>query len=93
MKRFIIERKLPGAGKMTTEELQAISKTSVAVISILGKPYTWIQSFVTEDKIYCIHEAENENDIREHSKCANFPVNTIEEIKAVIDPTTGDRLQ
>jgi len=93
MKRFIIERKLPGAGKMTTEELQAISKTSVAVISILGKPYTWIQSFVTEDSIYCIHEAENEDDIREHAKCGNFPINTIEEIKAVIDPTTGDHLQ
>lgn len=89
MKKYIIERKLPGAGKMSVEELQAISKTSVAVISILGKPYTWIQSFVTEDKIYCIHEAENEDDIREHAKCGNFPVNTIEEIKVVIDPTTG----
>lgn len=89
MKRFIIERYLPGAGKMTAEELQAISKTSVAVISILGKPYTWIQSFVTEDKIYCIHEAENEDDIREHAKCGNFPVNTVEEIKAVIDPATA----
>ena len=90
MKRFIIERKLPGAGNMTTEELQAISKTSVAVISILGKPYTWIQSFVTDDRIYCIHEAENEDDIREHAKCGNFPVNTVEEIRAVIDPTTAD---
>jgi Protein of unknown function (DUF4242) len=90
MKKFIIERKLPGAGKMTAEELQAISKTSVAVISVLGKSYTWIQSFVTDDKIYCIHEAENEDDIREHAKCGNFPVDTIEEIKAVIDPTTGD---
>ena len=93
MKRFIIERKLPGAGKMTDEELQAISKTSNAVISILGKPYTWIQSFVTEDKIYCIHEAANEDDIREHAKCGNFPVNTIEEIKAVIGPKTGDGWQ
>ena len=93
MKKYIIERNLPGAGNMTTEELQAISKTSVAVISILGKPYTWIQSFVTEDKIYCIHEAENEDDIREHAKCGNFPVNTIEEIKAVIGPKTGDGLQ
>ena len=93
MKRFIIERKLPGAGNMTAEELQAISKTSVAVISILGKPYTWIQSFVTDDRIYCIHEAENEDDIREHAKCGNFPINTVEEIKAVIDPTTADRLE
>jgi Protein of unknown function (DUF4242) len=90
MKRFIIERKLPGAGNMTTEELQAISKTSNAVISVLGKPYTWIQSFVTEDKIYCIHEAEREEDIREHAKCGNFPVTKIEEIKAVIGPATAD---
>ena len=93
MKKFVVERNLPGAGTLSPEELQAISKTSVAVISILGKPYTWVQSFVTEDKIYCIHEAENEDDIREHAKCGNFPVNTIEEIKAVIDPTTGDHLQ
>ena len=90
MKRFIIERKLPGAGKMSTEELQAISKTSVAVISVLGKPYVWVESFVTDDKIYCIHEAENEDAIREHAKCGNFPVDTIEEIKAVINPATGD---
>jgi hypothetical protein len=89
MKKFIVERKLPGAGNMTPEELQEISKTSVAVITILGKPYNWIQSFVTEDKIYCIHEAEDEEDIREHAKCGNFPVNEIKEIKAVISPATA----
>ncbi len=89
MKKFIVERKLPGAGNMTAEELKAISKTSVAVISVLGKPYTWVQSFITDDNIYCIHEAENEDNIREHAKCGNFPVNAIEEIKAVIDPTTA----
>jgi len=90
MKKFIIERKLPGAGNMTDEELIAISKTSVAVITVLDKPYKWIQSFVTEDKLYCIHEAEDENAIREHAKCGNFPVNKIEEIKAIIDPTTAE---
>ena len=90
MKRFIVERKLPGAGKLTAEELQAISKTSNAVISVMGKPYTWVESFVTEDKIYCIHEAENEDAIREHAKCGNFPVNTIEEVKTVIGPATGN---
>jgi hypothetical protein len=90
MKTFIIERKLPGAGNMTAEELQALSKTSNAVISILGKPYKWVQSFITEDKIYCIHEAESEKDIREHAKCGDFPIHTIEEIKTVIDPTTAD---
>ncbi|MEO8770521.1 MAG: DUF4242 domain-containing protein [Ferruginibacter sp.] len=89
MKKFIIERNLPGAGNMTAEELQAISKTSNAVITILGKPYTWIQSFVTADKIYCIHEAQNEEAIREHGKCGNFPVNTIEEIKVIIGPSTA----
>jgi hypothetical protein len=89
MKTFIIERKLPGAGNMTAEELEALSKTSNAVISILGKPYKWIQSFVTEDKIYCIHEAESEKEIREHAKCGGFPVHTIEEIITVIDPSTA----
>ena len=90
MKKFIVERKLPGAGNMTNEELQALSKTSVAVITILGKPYRWIESYVTEDKIYCIHEAENEDAIREHAKCGNFPLNTIEEIKTVIGPATAE---
>jgi len=75
---------------MTAEELQAISKTSVTVITILGKPYKWIESFVTEDKIYCIHEADSEDVIREHAKCGNFPVNKIEEIKVVISPSTAD---
>jgi hypothetical protein len=89
MKKYIIERKVPGVGNMTAEELQAISKTSVAVITILGKPYNWIESFVTENKIYCIHEAENEDDIREHANCGGFPINTIEEIKAVIAPATA----
>lgn len=90
MKKFIIERKLPGAGNMTAEELQALSKTSNAVISILDKPYKWLQSFITEDKIYCIHEAESEKEIREHAKCGDFPIHSIEEIKIIIDPTTAD---
>jgi hypothetical protein len=89
MKMFIIERKLPGAGNMTAEELQAVSKLSVAVITILGKPYTWIQSFITEDKIYCIHEAESEDDIRAHAKCGDLPINKIEEVKVVISPATA----
>jgi hypothetical protein len=91
MKKFIVERKLPGAGNMTDEELQALSRTSNAVITILGKPYKWVESFVTEDKIYCIHEAENEDAIREHAKCGNFPVNKIEEIKAVISPANAEK--
>ena len=90
MKKFIIERNVPGAGNMTEEELQALSKTSNAVISVLGKPYTWIESFVTDNKIICIHEAENEEIIREHAKCGNFPADKIEEIRTIIGPKTGD---
>ena len=89
MKKFIIERELPGAGNMSEEELQAISKISVSVISVLGKPYKWIESYVTKDKIYCIHEAESEEVIREHAECANFHANRIEEIKTVISPATA----
>ncbi|HEX4372940.1 MAG TPA: DUF4242 domain-containing protein [Puia sp.] len=89
MKRYIVERKLPGAGNMTPEELKEISKTSVEVISGLQKSYLWIQSFVTEDKIYCIHEAESMEDIREHAKRGNFPVHKIEEIITIIDPHTA----
>jgi Nickel responsive protein SCO4226-like len=91
MKKFIVERKLPGAGNMSVEELQTISRTSMAVITVLGKPYKWVESFVTDDTIYCIHEAENEDAIREHGKCGGFPVNKIEEIRAVIDPTTAEK--
>lgn len=89
MKKFIVERNLPGAGNLTVEELKAISKTSVEVVASLGRPYSWVQSFVTDDKIYCIHIAENKEDIRTHAKCGNLPVNTIEEIKHIIDPATA----
>jgi hypothetical protein len=89
MKKFVVERILPGAGNLSPEELQAMSQVSVDVIKQMGEPYHWIQSFVTEDKIYCIHIAESEQVIREHARIANFPVNTISEVKAVIDPTTG----
>ena len=90
MKKFVVERNLPGAGNLTPEELQAISQTSCEVISRLGKPYHWIQSFITEDKIYCIHIAENENVVREHATLGKFPVHTISEVKNVIDPLTSN---
>ena len=89
MKKFIIERELPGAGNMSEEELQALSKTSNSVVSVLGKPYVWVESYVTQNKIYCVHEAESEAIIREHSSCANFPVTIIQEVKAIIGPATA----
>ena len=90
MKKYIIEREIPGAGNMTAEELQAISKTSNSVISVLGKPYRWVESYVTNDKIYCIHEAESEDVIKEHASCASIPVNKIEEVKVIINPSTAE---
>lgn len=89
MKKFIIERNVPGAGKMSAGELQAMSKVSVSVITVLGRPYRWIESFITDDKIFCIHEAINEDDIVHHSECGDFPVDIIREVKAVIGPDTA----
>jgi len=93
MKKFVVERNLPGAGNLSAEELQAISQTSCEVINELGKPYHWIQSFIAEDKIYCIHIAENEEVIREHARLGNFPINRVTEVKTIIDPLTSKTLQ
>ncbi len=90
MKKFVVERNLPGAGNLTPEELQTISQTSCEILNQLGKPYHWIQSFVTGDRIYCIHIAESEEVIREHARRCNFPVNTVAEVKAIIDPLTSN---
>ena len=89
MKKFVIERNLPGAGNLTAAELQSIAQTSCEVVSGLGEPYHWVQSFVTADKIYCIHIAENEELVREHARRGKFPINTIAEVKAIIDPQTS----
>ena len=91
MKKFLIEREVAGAGNMTNEELQAMSKISVSVVAVLGKPYTWVESFVTKDKIYCIHEADSEDVIRQHANCSNFPANLIEEVRVIISPQTADK--
>jgi hypothetical protein len=92
MKKFVVERNLPGAGNLSAEELRAISQTSCEAINQLGKPYYWVQSFITGDKIYCIHIAESEEVVREHARLGKFPINTISEVKAVIDPLTCNTL-
>ena len=92
MKKFVVERLLPGAGSLSPWELQEIAQASCEAIGELGKPYHWIQSFVTEDKIYCIHIAESEEAVRQHARLGKFPVNTISEVKAVIDPLTVNPL-
>jgi hypothetical protein len=89
MKKFVIERNLPGAGNLTPEELQAISQTSCSVIGEIGQSYQWVQSFVTEDKIYCIHIADSEEAVREHARLGGFPVNSVSEVVTIIDPITA----
>jgi Protein of unknown function (DUF4242) len=89
MKKFVIERILPGAGNLSPQELKEMAQISCTAIQQLGKPYHWIESFVTGDKIYCIHIAESEAVIREHAKLGNFPIHTISEVKAMMDPQTG----
>lgn len=92
MKKFVIERNLPGAGNLTAEELQAISQSSCEAITRMGKPYHWIQTFVSNDKLYCVHIAESEEAVREHARLGNFPLNTVSEVKTIIDPITSNPL-
>jgi len=90
MPRFVIERDLPGAGKLTPEELKGVSQKSCDVLKNLGPEINWVQSYVTDDKIYCIYIAPNAEMIREHAKQGGFPANRISEVKSVIDPTTAE---
>jgi hypothetical protein len=90
MPKYVIERELPGAGKLPEDQLHAISQKSCAVLSNLGPQIQWIESYVTDDKIYCIYRAPNEEMVREHAKQGGFPANRVSEIKSVIDPTTAE---
>jgi len=90
MPKYIIEREIPGAGSLSPDQLQAISHTSCGVLSKLGPGIQWVHSFVTQDKVYCIYIAPNEELIREHARQGGFPANRISEIKGTIDPTTAE---
>jgi hypothetical protein len=90
MPKYVIERELPGAGKLTAEQLQGISQTSCKVLSDLGPRIQWVQSYVTDDKIYCVYIAPNEAIVREHAKLGGFPANKVSEIREIIDPTTAE---
>lgn len=89
MPKFIIERDIPGTGKMTQADLQAISQRSCAVLRALHPRAQWIESYVTDDKIYCVYIAENAAAIKEHAEQGGFPANRISEIRAIIDPATA----
>jgi hypothetical protein len=90
MPKYVIEREIPDAGKLSAEQLQAISQKSCAVLQNMGPEIQWIQSYVTDDKIYCVYIAPNEEMVREHAKQGGFPANRVSEIRQVIDPTTAE---
>ena len=90
MPKYVIERELPGAGELSAETLQAISQKSCWVLRELGPRIQWVQSYVTDDKIYCIYIAPNREMVLEHARQGGFPANSIAEVKTIIDPTTAE---
>jgi cell division inhibitor SulA len=90
MPKYVIEREIPGAGDLSSEQLQGVSQTSCNVLNELGPQIQWVQSYVTGDKIYCVYIAPNEEMIREHAQRGGFPANKISEVKNIIDPTTAE---
>ncbi len=90
MPKYVIEREIPGAGKLSAKELQAISQKSCGVLNQMGPQIQWVQSYVTGDKIYCVYIAPNEEMVREHARQGGFPANRVSAIKSVIDPTTAE---
>ena len=89
MPKYLIEREIPGAGQMSASDLRAISRRSCEVIGNLGRDLYWVESFVTEDKVYCIYIAPDAELIRKHAEQGGFPANRISEIKGIIDPATA----
>jgi hypothetical protein len=90
MPKYVIEREIPGAGKMSQAELQGISQTSCGVLQKMGPQIQWLQSYVTDDKIYCVYIAPNEAAIREHASQGGFPANRISRVRNIIDPTSSE---
>jgi len=90
MPKYVIERDIPGAGKLTAQELQAISQKSCGVLREMGPQIQWVQSYVTDDKIYCVYVAPNEEAVRKHAQKGGFPANRISRVRTMIDPTTSE---
>jgi hypothetical protein len=93
MPKYVIEREIPGAGNLSPQDLQGISQKSCSVLQNLGPQIQWVQSYVTDDKIYCVYIAPSEDMIPAHAQQGGFPANRISEIKTVIDPTTAEEKQ
>ena len=90
MPKYVIEREIPGVGELTPDQLQAISQKSCAVLSNLGPQIQWVESYVVDDRIYCVYIAPNEELIREHARQGGFPANRISEVRSIINPTTAE---
>jgi predicted Rdx family selenoprotein len=90
MPKFVIERELPGAGSLKSDQLQAISQKSCSVLNGMGPQIQWVQSFVTDDKIYCVYIAPDESTVLEHARQGGFPANKVSRVRSVIDPTTSE---
>ncbi|MGH7127256.1 MAG: DUF4242 domain-containing protein [Planctomycetaceae bacterium] len=90
MPKYVIERDLPGAGELSAQELQAISQKSREVLRDMGPEIQWLESYVTDDKIYCVYIAPNEDAVRQHARQGGFPANSVSQVRAVIDPTTAE---
>jgi hypothetical protein len=90
MPKFVIERELPGAGKLSQHELQAISQKSCGVLQSMGPQIQWVQSYVTDDKIYCVYNAPDEAAVKAHAQKGGFPANSVARVRTVIDPTTAE---
>ncbi len=90
MPKFVIEREIPGAGKLSPQELQAISQKSCSVLRKMGPEIQWVHSYVTDDKVYCVYVAPDEETIRKHAQEGGFPANKIARVRSVIDPTTSE---
>jgi hypothetical protein len=90
MPKYVIEREVPGAGQMSEAELHDISQKSNKVIGDLGPEIRWLQSYVTDDKLYCVYVAPDEDILYEHARCGGFPADKVSRVSSVIDPSTGD---
>jgi hypothetical protein len=90
MPKFVIERSLPGAGELSAEQLQGISRKSCGILRELGPQIQWVQSYVTADKIYCVYVAPDAETVLEHARLGGFPADRVEEVVTIIDPTTAE---
>ena len=90
MPKYVIERELPGAGKLTREQLREVAQKSNGILHTLGPKIQWVETYVSDDKLYCVYNAPSPKLIEEHAKCGGFPANRISQVRSIMDPTTAE---